>query len=135
MKQTLAILILLVAVVGCKPKSPVVGKWTGNVSSQGQNIAMKFEFKEDGTFTSSAPLMSLTIVSSGTYKYEEGNLTTTTEKIDLQGTPPAGLPMDSMKKAAEQGVGKPQTIPVTFKDDKMTLSMNGMSLELTKEKS
>jgi uncharacterized protein (TIGR03066 family) len=92
--RRLALLITVFAALllaGCAPS--VVGKWKGNVTAQGLQIPVEWEFKQDGTMaqTMSTPAGNVNI--SGNYKVEGSKISLKLTGMEVFGkkAPAAGM--------------------------------------------
>jgi hypothetical protein len=105
----LALIVLAVAIVGCKAAPSLVGKWSAQLS--GQNL--EFEFKADGTSVVSSLEGPLKLKATGTYKVEEDKIEMTTTKVDIPGAPAPILAAAKVQEGQKK-VGK---IVFTSNDD------------------
>lgn len=115
--------VFCLALAGCA-KPTIVGKWTGNVPIGGRALPGTLDLKSDNTMAMSltAPMMGA-INATGTYSSEGDNLTVTATSATIAGK--------SFQLPANM---RTNTSPFKLDGDKMTLTQNGQSFELTRSK-
>jgi hypothetical protein len=118
----LALVVLAVAIVGCKAAPSLVGKWSANLS--GQNL--EFEFKPDGTSLVSSLDGPIKLKATGTYKVEDDKIEMTTTKVDIPGAPPQILAAAKV----QEGQKKSGKITFTSNDDvQLTIENQNVALK------
>lgn len=112
--------------VGCAPKPSLVGKWTGDMTVQGQTLSGNFEFTSDGKLKMNFSQGGIGIAVNSGYKLEGDQLTTTFESAEPVGEVPAMVKamLDQAMKQMDQQKGKPEVSTVVFKDAD-TIEMTG----------
>lgn len=107
--------LIVLALVGCKKASPLVGKWNTQVGAG----SLDFEFKPEGTFTIGTKFGQMAMTEKGEYKLDGESLTLTPKDVEAPGLPAAVL----AKAKQDPSFGKAQEIKVKFtSDDEISLS-------------
>jgi len=126
----LAATALVLAVVGCKAKDPLVGKWNGST----MGISTDYEFNEDGTMTSTAKVGPVSVTTKGTYKVEGEKFTMTLSSVGSSGAP-ADISA-KINASTKDSINKPMTGTIKFpSEDKAEITAGPIKLSLTKVKS
>lgn len=106
----LLVLVLMLCFAGCTPQQKIIGTWKNQTSALGVVVETSYTFNEDGTGTMSTFLLT---GIAFTYTISGDVLTITSNVLGVEGT---------------------TEFQVEFEGDRLTMTANGESVTLTKEK-
>lgn len=131
------VLVFGVLMTACNSGPSVVGKWTGTIPAQGQQLPATVEYKADKTYVVKIAQNGMEFDISGTYEIKEDQMTSTVTSVNLLKIPQE---MEQMRALAEQEVkkmeGVTETGTITFEgNDKLVMkSSEGNTMNLTRVK-
>ena len=83
---SVTLLLTALIVVGCAHKDPIVGKWSGQItSSRGTSAPMSVEFKADGSDAWNITTRGMPLTTSGTYTVAGTTLTDHATSVMMMG--------------------------------------------------
>jgi hypothetical protein len=124
-------LLLPLALVGCHPQppiSPIVGVWSGQMTTGNLNLMSRWELRGDGTEAVSLTLPQGLLTTQGTFTFHDGLLTRrTTGRV---------FPLNGQKKTMPLVNPMETTYHCRLTGDTLTLSPFGTqtTIILTREK-
>lgn len=124
-----AVAAVVLFCAGCNTGPTLVGKWKGDISSQGQTMTADIEFTAAGKMLTSFQVQGMTINGTQGYTVSGDTLTTTMEDVKISGgnLPPQIQQM--VQAEVEKQKGKKETAKFKFVDgDTVELSSNNQKM-------
>ncbi len=112
----IGVVAISLALVGCNAKPSLVGKWKGQIESQGQVMDADIDVSAD-KMVSVFTVQGMTITGTSSYKIEGDKIITTVEDVKMSGANVPPQVQSMLDAAVAKEKGKKSTSTLKFKDN------------------